>query len=410
VDKLLKVSEQTAWQLVGKVITAFSTLVVLSLISHHYNPASLGIYTLALTYIAFFYIAADLGLNGYILPSLSDQKEIANKLYSFRIYWALILIVVANLVAFMLPFRSHFFSLAVFYASFSILANAIFLSSNLIFQERLQYKFSVIALSLGSLLMIPVVGYLSDTNFPIYTLPFATTFSWVVTTLLALLLVKRFYKFNISKPDFSFFKKTFKEAWPLSSALVLNVVYFRMDSFILSSVKGFADVGIYNFAYQFFQTALVVPTFIMNGYYPLMLNSLKTNYKQFLSHIKIAALILFLISLGGVILTFLLSPFIINLVGDGKFSQSVLPLNLLALSFPAFFVSSLGMWIFVSLKKYKTMVLIYLIGLIFNLILNFIFIPKYSYIAASLVTGLSEYLILVLQIIILAREFKNKWN
>ncbi len=110
------------------------------------------------------------------------------------------------------------------------------------------------------------------------------------------------------------------------------------------------------------------------------------------------------ISLGGTLLTLLLAPVIIHLItGGGRFSDSAASLRILSLSFPAYFISSVLMWSLVTLKKYKSMLLIYIAGLLANGVLNFIFIPRYSYIASSYITGVSEYLILALQAVILLR-------
>jgi len=57
----------------------------------------------------------------------------------------------------------------------------------------------------------------------------------------------------------------------------------------------------------------------------------------------------------------------------------------------------------VSKGKYKSMFAIYLIGLIANISLNFMFIPTYSFIAASWITVISEYLILTLQVVSLRK-------
>jgi O-antigen/teichoic acid export membrane protein len=64
------------------------------------------------------------------------------------------------------------------------------------------------------------------------------------------------------------------------------------------------------------------------------------------------------------------------------------------------------MWVLMAKKLYKQLLLIYLIALIVNFFANWYFIPKFSYIAASWVTVVSEYLILLLQVLILHRYRK----
>ena len=189
-------------------------------------------------------------------------------------------------------------------------------------------------------------------------------------------------------------------------ALILNTVYFRLDSFVISFFHPFSDVGIYNVAYSVFQSALVVPTFIMNAFFPLMIKALEQEKKYFRQVFSRACLVMLVLSVLGTVLTLILAPIVITLItGEKGFSGSIISLQILSLSFPAFFLSALGMWTLVTLKKYKTVLIIYSLGLLVNGLLNFLLVPQYSYLASSWVTIICEYLILILQVIILGKEF-----
>lgn len=307
-----------------------------------------------------------------------------------------------------MPFKSPLFNQAVFLGSLAIVTTGIFNSCNLIFQKNLRYDQSIIATIVGAVATLILGIYYIFTNHPVSYLLLAVFLGWILNNLICLVLVHKLYKFRPIYLSWKFPVNTLKVAWPISLSLILNVVYFRIDSFILGSLYNFAEVGIYNLAYQVFQSALVLPTFIMNSYYPLMIKNLDQGRDYFFSEVRKTGLILLAISLVGLLLTFLLSPFIIQLLGGDEFAGSIISLRILSISFPAFFLSSLLMWVFISLKKLKLMLVIYIGGLVLNSLLNFIFIPQYSYIAASYITGISEYLILIFQIAILWKEFKQK--
>ena len=186
--------------------------------------------------------------------------------------------------------------------------------------------------------------------------------------------------------DLEFSKKLITSSWPIAATLVLNVIYFRADTFLIAFYRSVSESGVYNVAFSIFQSALVLPSFFMNAYYPLMLKSK--------NGIKLMAIVLGLLALLGSVLTYLLAPWLINFLTGGGFTESIQSLRILGLGFPAYFLSSLLMWILISTGRYKTLLVIYTTGLIFNLGLNVIFIPAYSYLAASATTALSEYLIL----------------
>lgn len=390
-------------------MSASSTIVVLGVATRSYGESGTGIFTLALTYLSFFFLAADLGLNSYVLPRITSKQDEVNKLFNFRLVWSVVLIVLANLLVYILPFSNPLFNQSVLLGSFTIVSSGIFNSVSLIFQKNLRFDLAVTASAAGSIAVIPVILYLSSLNLPVSFLVLGPLIGWIVNNIVALLLVKKFYSLSLIPANWSYPKATLKVAWPISLTLLVNTVYFRLDSFILSAYHSFAVVGVYNFAYQFFQTALVIPTFIMNSYYPLMIEEFTYQNQLFKERLLKAGggmlLMAVLIAVGAIFL----SPIILPLISGGLgFDSSIEVLQILSFGFPAYFVSALLIWAMVLLKKYQSMLLVYLGGLIVNGALNLLFIPQHSYFAASWVTVVSEYMIVMAQIVIILKFFAKK--
>ncbi len=410
-NQLKKVLTQTGWQVLGKVVTSLSTIVILSAVTRNYGSVGTGIYTLALTYLAFFYLAADCGFNAHLLSLLHQPKssEVWRKLFGMRLILGGALVVISLLLLPFLPFADSSFQQSVFFGTLTIIGSAIFVTTNAWFQSRLQYQYSIIASSVSSLVSVGLILLLVQNNVPLPELMLAHLMGWVLCAVIALGLIKK-QIFTLSPLfDWVFLKKVFSEAWPISLTLILNTVYFRVDTFILASYKTFADVGVYNVSYQLFQSALVLPTFIMNAYYPMMLSNLEKDRRLFKQSIKHAVALMLSIGLAGTLVTWVLAPYVVALITGGPgFEGSAQSLRVLSLSFPAFFVSSVLMWTLVATKRYKEMTAIYLIALIVNILLNSLLIPQYSYIGASWVTGVAEYLIVILQALVLLNIFGSK--
>jgi O-antigen/teichoic acid export membrane protein len=399
-----KIFNQSLFQLLGKGATAFSTLAVIAIINNFYKSEGVGIYTLALTYLGFFYLATDLGLNAYVLPKLSTSPSEADKLFTIRVVISVLLVFVSCLLAFIIPIKNDLFVQAVILGSISIVFNGIFNSANMIYQKKLRYDLSVLGSTFGALVTLSSVYYLSIIGATIPYLILAPTLGWLVNNLIAGFLVQNLHKFKFVKIETLYIKNMIFDAWPIALTLLLNVFYFKIDSFILGSFFPISIVGNYNLAYQFFQTALVLPTFIMNSYYPLMLRQLSQDRLAFFNQIKLGSFALLGISLLGTLATILLSPYLIEILSGDR--SSTVTLQLLSIGFPAFFVSALLMWGLISLKRYRAVLAVYATGLVLNFLLNLIFIPRYSYLAASGVTVFCEYLILFLLVFILYRESK----
>lgn len=402
--------KQTSWQLLGKLFTSISTILIISLISRNPNfkESGVGIFTLALTYLSFFYLAVDLGINAHIIKRFNNQNlELEwRKLLGLRFILASILIIICFFGASFWPKATSEFVQSIAIGALAIYAYAAFLTSNAIFQNKLRYDLASYATLFGAAVTFALIYFLNSFNNLPY-LMIGHLVGWVVCALLSIFFVKKFINHILPIFDLKFLKQLIKEIWPFSLTLILNTLYFRVDTFILSFSKTLVDVGIYNLAFQVFQSALVIPTFIMNGFYPILISTLLEDKKKFIKIFWQFLAGLFALSLVGTLLTLLLSPYIIGILVGNGFLGATTSLQILSLSFPAFFVSSLLLWVLVTLKCYKTILLIYSVGLLINLSLNLILIPKYSFIGAALVTGISEYLILILQAIILYRKLKN---
>lgn len=406
---LLKISQQTSWQILGKIVTSLSTFIVLATVTRLYGTDGTGIFTLAITYLGIFYLFSDFGFNAYVLGKIhhheQDLQSQWSKLLGTRVLWSLLLIIIALGALPFLPFVTPLFFYIVLFGSMDILASAIFVTNNLVFQSKLRYDLMVIATIIGTVFGLVVFLYSANSKFPIFLVTFSYLMGGMMIALTSLYLVVRVItKFRIEF-DRAYIKNIFMKSWPLTITLALNVIYFRADSFILASFKGISDTGIYNVAYQIFQNALVLPTFIMNSFYPMMLESLKNKIGRFAYQIKLVSLGLFIISILLLAITYYLSPLIISVITGGLgFTGSIESLKILSLGFPAYFLSSLLMWVMVAKGMYKKMALIYTFGLIFNFSANLYFIPQYSYIASSWITGISEYLILGMQVMVIWRN------
>lgn len=397
------VFKQTFFQILGKVVTSLSTFLILSVVARTYGKEDLGAFTLSLTYLGVFMMIVDFGFNGHLLRDeqfKKDNETTFKKLLGIRIAMAVVLIACSLVLLPLFSFSGINFITLTIAGSLSIMGSALFVSSNLIFQKNLRYDLSVLATVAGTFSYMLFVLYSSNAKFPLLSLSLSSMFGWMLIGLVALLLLKKLLKDITPVFDWQFSLNLIKKSWLIAATLFLNVIYFRVDSFFITFFKGLEDAGIYNLAYQFFQAALVLPIFIMNSYYPILLKSY--------SGIKSAITILFAISLFGILLTFLLSPFlIITLAGQG-YEGSILSLRILSLGFPAFFISAIFMWMLVAEGKYKLLFALYTSGLIFNLIFNLIFIPQYSYIGAAYVTIASEYVILGLQLFFLRKVIFGK--
>lgn len=400
---LLKISQQTLWQLLGKTITSVSTILIIGSLARVKGAEEVGVLTLALAYLGIFALISDFGLNAHVLPKFMGEK--ANyewqRLLGLRLSISILALVLAIIILFFYP-QSLTFKLTILLGFLGIIQPAITTTTNIVFQSKLRFDLSVLANSVGALVILGLVFLLIKQGQTNPYLIIGYSLGWLISAVLGLYFARQYITSLLPVFDFAYIKKVLSESWPISATILLNLVYFRLDAFILSHYQSFTEVGVYNLAYSIFQSLLVVPAFIMNSYYPLMLKDFEENSVRFISRLKKGALLMLTMAVSGTALTLLLSPLVVPLVsGENGFGGSITSLQILSLGFPAFFLSSILMWTLITFRQYKTILIIYVIGLVFNGVANFIFIPRFSYIAASYITVFSEYFILLMQLIVL---------
>ncbi len=400
-----KVFYNTASQIFGKGLTATSSFIVTILISRALGEAGYGDFAKIQVFVGYFYTLADFGLNSIYIKIADDknQKNLLQTLLGLRLVMAFAFAAAAILIGFVLPYDpqtqtgfSPLVKTGIAIASLTIITQALYTTTNALFQRKLRYDLSTIAVVLGALTILAGTWIASARGGGILSYSTIYVAQGIVTVAAASFflhrLTKEKYWPKFSKNDAI---RIVSGAWPVGTALILNLVYFRLDVFILASFRSSAEVGVYDIAYKFFEASLTVPIFFSNSIYPLMSELAHKNFTQFKSKVRFWLLTLTGISLLVTIFLVVIASFI-PFIYHGKFQGSIPSLQILALGMPFFFASAPLWHALIIFNKQKFLIPIYGAGALFNLVANLIFIPQHGYMAATIITVLSEALVLIL--------------
>lgn len=399
---LRTVLANTSAQFVSRLISSSTGFLITILIARHFGLGGYADLAKITALVSIFYLGIDLGANAIFLQfEESDQRF--QDLLVFRILLAAVFFVFVVLLVFVLPYNTTttsgyplFVKVGILFFSLSFFTRAIVYSTSAIFQKNLIYKNATKAGVVGSAVTLGIV---------LLTIFLQRNLLWVIIgyvlgglceASVSLYLARE--KFSFIFPSPLFVKKLFAATLPLTLLLFLNLLYFRIDAIILTFFQKAAAVGLYDYAYKFFDFLIALPLFLSNSLYPHLL-SLAKNSRIQRKNISLYAIIFFFLGLALIPLVWFVSPLIALIKQD--FSPSVLALRLLSLSLPVFFATNILQWVFIAKKKQKLLVWIYGCSLILNVVLNLLFIPAYSYIASAVITGFSETVILLIMIVLL---------
>ena len=195
--------------------------------------------------------------------------------------------------------------------------------------------------------------------------------------------------FNINK-----WKSLIMESWPFAITGISMNVYLWIDTIILSVIQGQEVVGLYNAAYKLTTVLTAIPLVFSNAIFPLMsqyyMSSKESLHLTFEKLLKIMIIIGVPIGFG----TTIIAEKIILLVYGEQFIGAVIALQILIWSTVLIFARISFVVLLESSNKQLTVTKTFLIALVINFVLNIAIIPKYSYIGAGIVTGITDAIVL----------------
>jgi O-antigen/teichoic acid export membrane protein len=391
-------------QVFGYLLTLLFTIYLV----RYLGVVNYGILSFALALMSMLGIFADFGLNTLMTREIVKNKSLTNKylnnIFSIKLLQISILSIFIILIVKLLKYPNetayvlYFMMIFLIFSTFSNFFASIFQS-----YEKLEYQ--SLASGLNSILML--VGVLILINYGYGLVTFTILYALVAGVILIYYLYISSKIFKFSRPridiDWDFWKPTIKTAAQFGLIGVFVTIYIWIDSVMLSFMQGNEAVGLYNAAYRIVLLLLFIPTVINSAIFPVMSRLHVSNTKSL--GIIVEKYFKFMILIGipiGIAITILSNQIIILIFGK-SFIDSAPALQILIWATVFTFGNAAFVQLFQSTNKQILLTKITFIGMIVNITLNFILIPKFSYIAACFNTLITEFVILSLVLIMAYR-------
>lgn len=184
------------------------------------------------------------------------------------------------------------------------------------------------------------------------------------------------------------FARLMREAVPLSATFVLVTLYYKLDALFVYRFAGAAAAGSYAIAYRFLDQLAIVPVTLGNIFFPLLnrgRNRGAATQPLFDRYVRMTLLV----TVPVVAIGMLLARPLISLFG-AEYVDAVVLLRLLLPAFLIVALSYVVVHVAIAHHQSKKQLFCACIGLVINVALNLIFIPRYGARAAAVVTVLTE--------------------
>ena len=406
--------KNSVYQLLARILQILTTLTVTIAITRYYGAQTFGDFSVVMAYVTTFYVIGEYGFSVSIVKEISDDLNLLKNKISNYIFTKLVVSVLVSSIAYLMlsfmPYETHIKN-AIIFSLPVLVVNSLNNLSITIYQLKKAYKYLFLSTLVSSLLYLISVWYIVrfisfGTNALVYII-----LTFVVSTIIGMLIGFGFLREYLSfisyksvglKESFNFLVFTF----PFGAYLVVNTLMINIDRLIMSYFLSTVTVGFYSLAYRIFEVVILLPTFIMNSSYPILLSLNKSKddkhrfYKLFshILHISFASSIII------AVISILVFNYVITSVWGVSMQISYNYLVILLVFTSIFYITAPLSYVLIIANKQKTLLKIYTNGFIFNVILCLIFIPLYGAYAAALITGVTEALILLLIIYFIIKD------
>ena len=200
-------------------------------------------------------------------------------------------------------------------------------------------------------------------------------------------------------------RKLLRSSIPFIVYGVLGVIYYRIDTVLLSLMTNAAVVGWYGAGYRLFDTLLFIPNLILNAVmYPVFSKLSARSQSDLKMAVEKCMNFILMCAIPIAALLIVAAPNIVGfLYHRAEFVNTIPVIQALAPGLLFLYMNTLFFNIIVSTKGERKIPRMAAIALVFNLGLNLFFISRYQQVGAALVTSLTELLLLCISLVFVPR-------
>jgi O-antigen/teichoic acid export membrane protein len=210
--------------------------------------------------------------------------------------------------------------------------------------------------------------------------------------------------------DFTVLKKILFSSIPIGMGIIFVLIYDRLDILIIERFLSFEAVAVYSIAYSLYKVPTIISGVILTPVFTDLSKSYSSNNKIDTHEIFLVALILMIISVSAILFVNIFGEKIILFFYSTKYSLSIPYLKYLVFALPGLFLNNLTGVISNSIRKEKIPMVSNGFGAVTHVTINVVLIRFYGLWGAVAATIISEYLVFIMQFILLLKHnFKYKF-
>jgi len=392
-----RVTFDVAVQIVARAVNLALGVVVTLVLVHALGSRSFGLWStlFAITQIATSF--GELGLSQIAISRAASEpdreSEWLGSLLSLRLVLA-VPITVVSIVAVFLIVSSHEGRLAGTLLSLVMLVGAAG-TLGVVFQLRVRNHVTMAILTLNS--VVWGVGVLAVALLSGGIVAFAAVFlaTSVFTTTLTAALASRAAAVRLHGSQ-RLWRPMLRVGLGLGAAGVLVTLYVRLDQILVFEIAGAHQAGLYAADYRLLDQIQFIPSSVMTTLFPLIAAAYPAHRARVRELLQMTAEYLTMASLPLLAFTIVAAQPIVTLLFGRQFAAAAPALPILAGAFVSISFGYLVGNMVVILELQRLFLRYAALGVVINVVLNLVFIPRHGFLAAAWITLLTEVTVMSL--------------
>ncbi len=388
-----RVIYNTASQFIGKIIVTILSLIQVTILTRYLGTQGYGEFSTIFIILYFLSLLTNLGFSTVIVREIARRRfsleEVVGNTLSLKFFVALFVVFISFLVIIFLPY-SLIVKKGIAIGILILVIGCFDQALISVFKAKLVVWKSVLAGVIGKLISLLIIIWIVFRGFSILSIVWAVVLGSFNSFLIDFLFVQNYLKIY-PKFNFKIWSFLLKESLPLGIVDIIGYIHFKADSLILSLLKPMSHLGIYSVAYRFVEFLIALPSMFVASVFPPISADIKNKallIKRFQRSFDFLSIMALPTSSG----LFFIAPYAVNFIGGEQFSGATAPLRILCVAIFFTSLSNIMSCIIVAIGRQKAMLRTVSFIVFLNIILNFLFIPKFSYYAAASITSLTEFL------------------
>lgn len=382
------------WLFLDKIIRIFGGLFIGIWVARYLGPENFGILSYGIAFVAFFSFISSLGLNSIVVREIIKYEEKYEKVlgttFYLKLYGGIIALLLGSIFILTLkPEDSTIQTIVIL-----LLLGYIFQSMDTVdyfFQAKVLSKYIVMARSAAFILSSILKIYFILFNFGVIYFAFATLIDMILASLFMFYVYKKL-NFHLTswKIDILIAKQLLSDSWPLMLSAFFITIYMKIDQVMIEHYLDMQSVGLYSVAVRLSEAWYFIPTIIVSTIMPYFIKLRDSNHELYIYRLKQINTLMFWMSfLVGIIVMLFGQKIIVLMFGEiYKDAYLVLSLNIWAGIFISIGLASSLWMISENLQIYRLIGTA--IGVILNIIGNYILIPMYGISGAAIATLITQ--------------------